>query len=62
MGYVAHFGNFLKDNTPKIPVQWIYQSINFVLDLTAASQIALNKFDPAELKLHVLHSITDKHF
>ena len=41
-----------RKNSPKIPAQWIYQSINVVLDMLVTSLITLNECNPAQLELY----------
>ena len=51
MGKIAHFRNLREKNSSRSPAHWIYQSINPIIKLLSASQIALNNCKPVELEL-----------
>ena len=58
----AQFGNVY---TKRSPAQWIYQSVNVLLDSLLTSQFALNQCKPVELELcrrcKIEHELTKLH-
>ena len=48
---MAHFRNLHKENSSKIPSQWIYWSINAVLNLFLTHHIPLNQCKNFQLEL-----------